>query len=308
MDLARELLEIAEKDLEASRMLYKNRLYPQAIFYFAQSVEKTNKSMAALTGNHDEKYFSRKIGHEAIKIHQKNSRRTQQKFGRILDRSRKDPIYKKFPFFEEGSIKNVIEQSDNAIQEIDEIKKQKDELLFIKATEINESLRELSKGKKRVQQYIQKLSELDVDANQWMNNIIEMSELLPEDHELKEASFEFIKNSEKVNFGLIWEAIKYLYIVNLKSIIVTMHLYYLSVITLPLASVSRYPENGKTPLELFTKKLPLVRKLPKLIEVHFETLQDFKEFHDLWEDIENKFNPEVFIGSNETKNKIDTAE
>jgi uncharacterized protein (UPF0332 family) len=304
--LAEELLEIAEKDIDASKILYENKFYPQAIFYFAQSVEKANKSMAALTGSYDEKYFSRKIGHEAIKIHQKNSRRTQQKFGRILEHSRKNPMYKKLPLFEESSIKTVIEQSDNIIQEIDVIKEQKDDLLFIKATEINEALRELSKGKRHVQKYIQKLSEVDIDANQWMNNITKMSEILPDNHELKEASLEFIKNSEKVNFGFLWEAVKHLYVVNLKSVIVTMPLYYLSVITLPLASVSRYPENGKNPLEIFTKKLPLVRKLPILIEAHYETLQDFKEFYALWNDLANKFNPEVFIGSNETKNKIET--
>jgi hypothetical protein len=303
MVLAEELLEIAVNDLEASRILYENKLYPQAIFYFAQSVEKANKSMAALTGNHDEKYFSKKIGHEVIKIHQKNSRRTQQKFGRILERSRKDPMYKMFPLFDESNIKTVIEQSNNSIQEIDVIKEQKDDLLFIKATEINEDLRNISKGKRRIQKYIQKLSEVDVDANQWMNNITEMSELLPEDHELKEASLEFIKNSEKVNFGLMWEAVKYLFIVNLKSIIVIMPLYYLSVITLPLASVSRYPENGKSPLELFNRKLPLVRKLPFLIEVLSEALQNLKEFHTLWHDMENKFNPNVFIVSNKTENK-----
>ncbi|WP_321431116.1 HEPN domain-containing protein [uncultured Methanolobus sp.] len=308
MGLAEELLEIAEKDLEASRILYENKLYPQAIFYFAQSVEKANKSMAALTGSYDEKYFTRKIGHEAIKIHQKNSRRTQQKFGRILERSRKGPMYKKFPLFDESSIKTVIEQSDNAIQEIDAIKEQKDDLLFIKATEINEALRDLSKGKRRIQKYIQKLSEVDVDANQWMDNITEMSEFLPEDHELKETSLEFIKNFEKVNFGLIWEAVKYLFIVNLKSIMVIMPLYYLSVITLPLASVSRYPEKGKSPLELFNRKLPLVRKLPFLMEMLSEALQNLKEFHILWHDMENKFNPDAFIVSNGTENKIETIE
>jgi uncharacterized protein (UPF0332 family) len=308
MGLAAELLEIAERDLEAARILYENKMYPQAVFYFAQSVEKANKSLAALTGNHDERYFSRKIGHEAITIHQKNSRRTQQKFTKILDRSRKDPLYKKLPFFEEDKIKDIINQSDSGIQEIDAIKGQKNDLLFISATEINESLRQLSKGKTQVKKYIQKLSELNVDGDQLLKNITEVSNILPDDHELKEASIKFVEDSEKIDFGLVWEAVKYIYVVNLKNILVTIPLYYLSIITLPHASITRYPENEDSPLNIFTNKLPQVRKLPNLIQVHSEALQDLKEFHTLWNDMGNKLNPDVFSISNETENEIETTE
>jgi HEPN domain-containing protein len=46
MKMDEELLMIAKKDLQASRVLFDNRLYPQAIFFFQQSVEKANKSLA----------------------------------------------------------------------------------------------------------------------------------------------------------------------------------------------------------------------------------------------------------------------
>lgn len=44
--MSTERLNIAKSDLEASRVLYENQLYPQAIFYFQQNVEKANKSLA----------------------------------------------------------------------------------------------------------------------------------------------------------------------------------------------------------------------------------------------------------------------
>ena len=97
-----------------------------------------------------------------------------------------------------------------------------------------------------------------ITSNIDFNNII---------RELKEASLKFIEDSEKIDFGLVWEAVKHIYVVNLKCIIVTMPLYYLSIITLPHASITRYPENDKSPLEIFTRKLAMVRKLPKLIEM-----------------------------------------
>lgn len=37
--------EISKKDLEASNLLFNNKLYPQAVFYFEQSVEKAVKAL-----------------------------------------------------------------------------------------------------------------------------------------------------------------------------------------------------------------------------------------------------------------------
>lgn len=41
-NLEKQLLEIAKRDLEASILLYENKLYPQAMFYF-QQCGKTSK-------------------------------------------------------------------------------------------------------------------------------------------------------------------------------------------------------------------------------------------------------------------------
>ncbi len=49
MKLSKTLLEIAKKDLEAAKCLYEKELYPQAIFYLQQSVEKAAKSFAIMT-------------------------------------------------------------------------------------------------------------------------------------------------------------------------------------------------------------------------------------------------------------------
>lgn len=39
------LLGIAKKDLEASELLFSKGLYPQAVFYLQQAIEKTVKSL-----------------------------------------------------------------------------------------------------------------------------------------------------------------------------------------------------------------------------------------------------------------------
>jgi len=42
---AKKWIEIAIKDLEASEILFKNKLYPQSLYFFHQSLEKLNKAL-----------------------------------------------------------------------------------------------------------------------------------------------------------------------------------------------------------------------------------------------------------------------
>ncbi len=48
VEVALAFAEIAKKDLQASRVLYLNRLYPQAVFELQQSVEKSVKAVGLL--------------------------------------------------------------------------------------------------------------------------------------------------------------------------------------------------------------------------------------------------------------------
>lgn len=298
MDLAKELLDIAEKDLEASRLLYKNKLYSQAVFYFAQSVEKGNKSLATLINNHSEKYLSDKIGHEAIIIHQKNSRKTQEKFNTILKQAEKHPLYKELPFYDKEEIKNIARQSDINIQAIDAIKEQSDDLIFIKATVINQWLKKLKAEKNEIAEEMKTFLELDINKDEWLQNISEIVELLDKNNVPKEAIFKFKEETENMDFNVTWDAIKYYYLIHYKDALLTIPLYYFSIITLPLANIARYPENEKSPLEIFSRKLPLVRKLPNLIEIHSETLSDLREFHEIWNNMDEIFNPDTLITEN----------
>lgn len=48
MSFAETLFEIARTDLEAAKCLFEQELYPQAVFYLQQSVEKATKSFGLL--------------------------------------------------------------------------------------------------------------------------------------------------------------------------------------------------------------------------------------------------------------------
>lgn len=78
MNGAKIFLEIAKKDLKAANCLYKHKLYPQAVFYLQQSIEKTYKSFGILQGmTLDE--LKKKVGHFAFKILSINMKKTLKK-------------------------------------------------------------------------------------------------------------------------------------------------------------------------------------------------------------------------------------
>jgi len=56
----------------------------------------------------------------------------------------------------------------------------------------------------------------------------------------------------------------------------SISLYCLAIITIPHVSITRYPENDKAPLKIYTQRLPIVKKLPELINVHKNALNEFK--------------------------------
>ena len=57
-----------------------------------------------------------------------------------------------------------------------------------------------------------------------------------------------------------------------KAIYVTYSLYYLSLIMLPHAIVTRYPDNNHNPLEIYNKNLPLIQLFGDMVEIMEKTL------------------------------------
>jgi len=87
MKIAKNLLEIAKKDLKASKCLYDNGLYPQAVFYLQQSVEKATKTFGILSDFIDENELKDFVGHNPLKIHKKvfeEQKRIAENLNRII--------------------------------------------------------------------------------------------------------------------------------------------------------------------------------------------------------------------------------
>jgi hypothetical protein len=87
---AREFLKIAKQDLIAAKVLYKNELYPEALFFLQQSIEKGYKAYHLLSElNNDRQNITgknlsiRKIGHIPTKIAEKQAAVMADRFQKI---------------------------------------------------------------------------------------------------------------------------------------------------------------------------------------------------------------------------------
>lgn len=68
MNILDRLLAIAKKDLKAAQCLNDAKLYPQAIFFLQQSVEKTFKALGALNDNLTIDEIKFNIGHHSLGV------------------------------------------------------------------------------------------------------------------------------------------------------------------------------------------------------------------------------------------------
>lgn len=64
--MAVELIDVAIRDYEASKILFEKDLYPQAIFLLQQSLEKAIKAILLKLGIAEAKELERRIGHRII--------------------------------------------------------------------------------------------------------------------------------------------------------------------------------------------------------------------------------------------------
>lgn len=264
MNTANELIETARLDLEAARILYRNKLYPQSIFLFQQSVEKAHKA-ACLSWRliEEEKLKSWEIGHKATGIYKKHI----EKRKKMLEELKKD-------LNENQKLKNVFEDQD-----FEKVRRALDEDLLdlkkLEKSDIDMSLREI----KSLIADIKKLKAIKIKLEKEQFNGIIIAFFAPlldisakfDPKKADELKQDMEKSLEKLDYDKS-EVSKYFF----NSLYVAISLPLIAFITSPHSTASRYPETNSTPRKIYTKKLPLVKMLPELMELHKEALRRLK--------------------------------
>lgn len=112
------LLEMAKKDLDASKVLFGGKLYPQAVFHLQQSVEKAVKSFGiyerAITEDRLERFR-----HDPVKVYMKMVERWGSIAIMAKEMSEIFPEFKvldmiKWPYADRSKLENILEDLKRA--------------------------------------------------------------------------------------------------------------------------------------------------------------------------------------------------
>ena len=230
-EMYNRLLETSRKDLEASRTLHKKKLYPQAVFYFQQSVEKSTKSFGLIEKMIDEKGLWNKIKHKPLKI-----------FTRLIKKYDKRPEINK-------TIKEIeaLEEDDKKYAEIS----QKELKSLI--TSLENILRDIETFKPESELSEEQLKNIRTGLIKGLDYI---KTKYPEEYEQI--------YGPKVEIENIMRAMFKIYLIrhslNMSSV-------YLSFMAGPHSVLSRYPKENFSPEEFYNRENPLVKSLPRLIKI-----------------------------------------
>jgi len=272
MTFAETLFEIARKDLEAAKCLFERELYPQAVFYLQQSVEKANKSFAMLSGiiKEDEKE-SKAIGHDSMKVYKKSIKEQKEKLEKINEAFKKFPKLKEIKFMKNLDVEKYYNGAVDLLATIKSLGKERESILFIPKSDIRSVIRELDKLE---------LEELDLkhmefskkDLNGIKESYIELLDVFydfnPQQIEKEKEELEKI-----ITLNLMEELIEVIQSIPIKNFMYVSHsLFYLSLIMLPHAIVARYIDNNYNPLKIYNKNLPLIQLFDDLVEIMEKTL------------------------------------
>jgi len=260
--LAKELLKIAKRDVKASSLLYGQKLYPQSYFYFQQATEKATKSyFLFLEIVNEKKVFD--VRHNLFKLHKKVLVQAQEHNKKALD------MIGMYPFLQVAGLeKKKLTKRRNSIQ---------DELsLFDKLKDYDL----INISSKNIQFFLDNLESLNVKAIKMPEDLSLTIEnyfrLLLDDInkynseeaiQMAKALEDSLTDPEWTNF--IHDHFKEAIRAVLDSIFIYSTLFFTSFLTIQHSSISRYPNNENpaiTPLEIYSKKLPLVKWQPDFLE------------------------------------------
>jgi len=281
MNLAEEYLKIAIKDLKATKILHKNRLYSQALFYFSQSVEKANKCFA-LTSNKYSEPDMLKINHDATRIYKDNVIELKRRYATLLRNLNQMPELKNTEFIKNLDIESKINECDESLRNLAEIQNWKIDLIYISRREIRKILKEISENDEEIKDAIKSVSNFTLTENEWEEHKKYLFKQLenPENNNNIASSLKKEIDGNKLNIKELETLIKKMYLQLLHCISISNYLYSLGIISLPHAIITRYPKDNLSPIKIYNKNLPIVKLLPDLIDQHSNALKILSKYYD----------------------------
>jgi len=245
------LLEIAKKDLEATKILFNNKLYAQAIFYLQQCIEKAIKSLGIKRKIITESELKKEIGHKALKVLSKSYNQFRNKMA-TLD------------FIEVGGKKYPLNKV--AIEKLPKAfpSEEMESKVSFSREELLNIISKITREKDRLNKFIEDVKGVLYQLLDTLHEIVPIEE--------KEAKRE--ANKRQIDaFVNEWNEVY--------SKLFSCHstLFYLYLVFSPHSESSRYPRKDFNPLEIYNDKMPLIEQLSSYIKITDETLDDLEHIY-----------------------------
>ena len=300
-----QLLDIADSDIQSAKILCLNRKYPQAVFFFQQSVEKLAKAYGmffSLVKN--PKTLRRDVGHNPLNIIKKPTNDLIQSLECIMRNSFATDLTSGI-----ATINNVdfIGFSETLIEHKDEIRnwlssyvKEYDcsrAYTHTVCDDINNILNDFSQAKEELKQQ-------HIDTEIWMENIrifesgvrnvvCNLSEKYNVSNDDRDRILSEIPASlgfEKIDNSITDMCTDFLGL-TVDLVGIGYVLFYLSIISSPHEQRSRYPDENEyfTPTEFYTLKNPFIKKLGTLIGYTEKVLFLLRDAECEWQNMKSRY-------------------
>jgi len=258
-------LEMAKKDLEASKVLLTRKCYPQAVFLFEQAVEKGIKSLGFWTKTITEEECKKMeaVGHKAWKI-----------FSFIIERGinavkvHLQTILKESPQFEQTNLWTIIQTQISNLEK--EAKERQVDIIGIKGFEtwafseekLLDIMDRINRLRGKLPRGLLKFGKEEIRT--WKELFRLLTQDLGKITQTSRADIKKIIESSKMAWKLLYS---------------TAWLFYTSFIVCPHATNSRYPEKDWNPLEKYKETTPLIKRLKFFTDAVEEALEYLSEIY-----------------------------
>jgi len=251
-------LEIAKEDLKAANCLYQDKLYPQAVFFLQQSIEKSAKSFGSLIADMPLDRL-KKVGHFPFKLFSRLFLQFAEAFKRKNGAALNGSIAYISQYYSDNSVSEMTKENQiwSKLLEREELSP------FILGTQIQKVLANIRISHNEI--------ELDAKAKDFIASL--------ED---------FLKQQCGENCSVSIDTLRSMLKIYLRNILQIIEPLAFLVLIMPgsCAQNTRYPSKKSNPLELYGKEHPIVKSFENIVEVCIFVFDHLANTHKIFEESE----------------------
>ena len=180
MDMYQVFLEIAQRDLKASKKLLENKFYAQSVFYFQQSVEKGAKSLGLLTNQVEFYQLQGDVGHDALNVFKVILLSQKKQYEEMIGLLKKAPFLAQMRLYQMIDYKSALKGVNDELEHLKEIQNEADNLNYFEERDILESLRIIDNTLFEIREEMKELKKISISKREFEENRDEIQEFIKE--------------------------------------------------------------------------------------------------------------------------------